>query len=176
MSTRYKDKDGNWITFKSGPKEIYKKDHKWDIPNKNVAKDITDFYKIIQKKADLMKKQYKLGQRKRVKGITDVVEKSDWVDELKRDKKLYKTLKDALDQEQDLGGKTKKGFLGIKTKTKKKPAVGPNIKDIVKLLSEQGEDRHEFKTLFGDYDKAAEQEVSKTNKRVYPNNTYEEGK
>ena len=176
MATRYKDKHGRAVKIDNSPKQVYKKDHKWNIPDVNKGKDITDFYKIISKKADLMKRQYKLGQRKKIKGIQDVIYKDDWQQETLRDVKLGKTLSSALDKEQDLGNKLKKGLLGkAGLRTKKKDPVGPNVRDVVKLLSEQKADRHEFKTMHGDYDKAAEQEVSK-NKRIYKNNTYEEGK
>ena len=144
-------------------KKIYGSETEWDIHDKNVAKSVADYKKIVKEKAKLMKTEGGL-ERPRIEGIRNVLYEEDWKKELKRDVQMGKKLSSAMNV--------------------KNPQTGTNVKDLVKLTSKQKEGRQKFKEWYGDYNKAAEQKISKEtrktkvnkNSRSYFNNTYEEGK
>ena len=146
--------------------------------NKNRAKSVEDLTELIRKKLELMKTRADRGERPRIEGISDVLYKEDWQKELKRDIEIGQLLKSAITQPQDTGGEIKEGFFG-KRKTKSKPIKGKSILDLVKLAFEQKKAREEFIDWHGDYDKAAEQEISKQKSGIKyqtKNEIYEEGK
>ena len=136
-----------------GKKKIYGSETEWDIHDEGTGKTVDDYKEIVKKKAKLMKTEGGL-ERPRIEGTRNVLYKEDWQEELKRDIKMGKKLSAAMEEENS--------------------KEGTNVQDLVKLASKQKKGRQQFKEWYGDYDKAAEQEISKQ-KRKYHNNTYKEG-
>tara|TARA_R110000824_G_scaffold42233_3_gene124614 strand:- start:143 stop:739 length:597 start_codon:yes stop_codon:yes gene_type:complete len=176
-------RDVDWEERKEGamtPEDykahMYKK-YKLMTRNMNTLKKVRKKDMHPDEAEYLARKEFEYKKRHQPEGVYDFVYEAKA--ESKRDAAMYKTLKSAIDQKQDLSPEIveKKRLFkkSIMVEGDPKPIQGKSVLDLVKLSSKQREARQEFVMDYGDYDKAAKGIKPKKQTRNYKNNTYKEG-
>ena len=195
-----KYKKDEWVVKQPGSPGIDYRDVDWEEGDSS-AMSVEDYHDHMREKYQLMirnmrtlkqvakegmhideaeylaKKTKKYKNTDQPKGVYPFV--YDAKEESKRDFLMYKKLKSAMEQEQDLSPEMieKKRIFKkpIMVEGDKKPIQGKSVLDLVELASKQREARQEFVMDYGDYDKAAKGLKPKKQTRSYNNNTYKEG-